>query len=43
MRERNSTKAKLRIEKQRNGETGDLDIAFLPQYMKFENFMHEKI
>ena len=42
MRERNATKAKLRIEKQRNGETGDLEIAFLPQYMKFENLLQEE-
>jgi replicative DNA helicase len=37
MRKKGSTEAKLRIEKQRNGETGDVDIVFLPQYMKFEN------
>ena len=42
IREKGATTAKLRIEKQRNGETGDVEIAFLPQYMKFENLSREK-
>jgi replicative DNA helicase len=42
IRKKGAHEAKLRIEKQRNGETGDVNIAFLSQYMKFENLSREK-
>jgi replicative DNA helicase len=37
IRKKGETEAKIRIEKQRNGETGDVDIVYLPHFTKFEN------